>query len=158
MTNRPYQLRLACLYPSQCAKLPFADANPAYNINADIWAPVHDERMAQVLLDSEHTCIGEMLFQASLVRPQARNSYVIPACTGKPNQQMANSRGGLRFTNIGDITKSGDFYELSLFFQGRHPEFRGSDNGAFGKPCFCPARQRGFLTKMAKMTNLHSNQ
>ena len=35
---------------------------------------------------------------------------------------------------------------------------RGPENGAFGKPCFCPARNRGFLTKMAKMTNLHSNQ
>ena len=35
---------------------------------------------------------------------------------------------------------------------------RGPENGAFGKPCFCPARKRGFLTKMAKMTNLHSNQ
>ena len=33
---------------------------------------------------------------------------------------------------------------------------RGPENGAFGKPCFCPARKRGFLTKMAKMTNLHS--
>ena len=35
---------------------------------------------------------------------------------------------------------------------------RGPETGAFGKPCFCPARKRGFLTKMAKMTNLHSNQ
>jgi len=46
-------LRLACLYPSQCAKLPFADANPAYNINADIWAPVADERMAQAAIISK---------------------------------------------------------------------------------------------------------
>ena len=35
---------------------------------------------------------------------------------------------------------------------------RGPENGAFGKPCFCPAREKGVLTKMAKMTNLHSNQ
>ena len=28
------------------------------------------------------------------------------------------------------------------------PFFWGPDNGAFGKPCFCPARKRGFLTKM----------
>mmetsp|Transcript_75187 Transcript_75187/g.140212 ORF Transcript_75187/g.140212 Transcript_75187/m.140212 type:complete len:253 (+) Transcript_75187:94-852(+) len=43
-------LRLACLYPSQCAKLPFADCNPAYNINADIWAPVQDARIAQAAI------------------------------------------------------------------------------------------------------------
>ena len=36
--------------------------------------------------------------------------------------------------------------------------FRGPKNGAFGEPCLCPAKRRGFLTKMAKMTNFRSNQ
>ena len=31
---------------------------------------------------------------------------------------------------------------------------RGPRNGAFNKPCLCPAKTRGFLTKTAKMTNL----
>ena len=51
------------------------------------------------------------------------------------------------------------FQRSSEVFRGSQSLFdRGPENGAFGKPCFCPARKRGFLTKMAKMTNLHSNQ
>ena len=36
--------------------------------------------------------------------------------------------------------------------------FTPETNGAFGKPCLCPAKRGLFLTKTAKMTNLRSNQ
>jgi len=44
------QLRLACYDPTQNAKLMFADANPNYRINEDIWGVLADYKTARSLL------------------------------------------------------------------------------------------------------------
>mmetsp|Transcript_62202 Transcript_62202/g.111075 ORF Transcript_62202/g.111075 Transcript_62202/m.111075 type:complete len:1112 (-) Transcript_62202:124-3459(-) len=46
-------VRLANYDPIQCAKLPFADVNPNYCINQDIWGALGDAKKAEALLMSK---------------------------------------------------------------------------------------------------------
>ena len=62
----------------------------------------------------------------------------------------------VRVFKVGIILKSRSPYLLDNRFEVDNS--RGPKNGAFGKPCLCPAKKRGFWTKTAKMTNLRSNQ
>jgi hypothetical protein len=46
-------LRLACFHPTQSASLTFADANPNYHINEDVWGAVHAHKAAASLQDEK---------------------------------------------------------------------------------------------------------
>ena len=81
---------------------------------------------------------------------QNRVPAAVPPNT--PSSASAPANTFLEFLVLGSL------YQVAGVSTASALKCRGPENGAFGKPCFCPARKRRFETKMAKMTNLHSNQ
>ena len=96
---------------------------------------------------TEHTLV--------LFKRRALGQYPAAPCSPGPFGLL------LTFCLFGDFPRNLGFSRLLWGFSGSFFGvlfLSGSQNGAFGKPCLCPARKRGFLTKTAKMTNLRSNQ
>ena len=107
----------------------------------------------------ENACIGGAISERNFCEicrrksPQNTEKHKTKLCAEVPERPLPKDPFFQLLTLLLNSSSPGSCFPELLC-----PLFRGPRNGAFGKPCFCPAKTRGFLTKTAKMTNLHSNQ